>query len=93
MDQAPNVQIDNHGHAIQEHTETELLDILKRNEKLHPLDAFAKEVYGTKVQEAIEKDTALNFETHMGENAVRLGALSSIAALRAVGIMNLEKGE
>lgn len=69
------------------HTDADLLDILKGNEELTPLEAFAKKTYGTVLKGAIEDDEKQSVETRAAENFVRPAALSSIAALRAVSAM------
>ncbi len=68
--------------------DSELLEILKRNEKLQTLDAFAKRKYGVALEEAVKKDVSKNYETHFGENAVRMAALCSTAVLRDLGVMS-----
>jgi hypothetical protein len=69
------------------HTDADLLDILKGNEKLTPLEAFAKKTYGTVLKRAVEDDEKQYIETKAAENFIRPAALSSIAVLRAVGAM------
>ncbi len=73
--------------ASRKHTDAELLDILRGNEALSSLEAFAKKKYGTVLKGAIENDEMQSKETRAAENFVRPAALSSIAVLRAVAAM------
>ena len=72
------------------HTDKELLDILKRNEELSPLEAYAKKKYGTLLNVAIEDDEAQSVENRTAENFVVPASLVAVAVLRAKGVM---KGE
>jgi hypothetical protein len=73
--------------ASHKHTDVEILDILKANVELTPLEAYAKKTYGTVLKGAIEDDEKQSVETRAAENFVRPAALASLAALRAVAAM------
>lgn len=77
--------------APHKYSDEELLDILKGNEELSPLEAFAKREYGSVLKGAIKDDEMQSVETRQAENLARMGALSSISVLRALGVLKTKE--
>lgn len=65
----------------------ELRDILKKNEKLSYLDAFAKKYYSKGIAESIKSDEGQRMETRMAENFALCSSFTGTAVLLAVGAM------
>ncbi len=73
--------------APHKYTDADLVNILKPNERLSGLEAFAKKKLVIAIEEAIKDDEMQEEETRFAENFARPALLTSIAALRAAGVM------